>query len=370
MKKLFLIGSLSAIAITSGAWLGAADEQSSKENAAKSTNPRPASEKPNEKKLSGTYENKDQKSKTEPSRPVTNRYTDEEEAIRKTAESFQKAYEKGDAKEVASHFSADAEYSDEDGNIFVGVAEIEKDFQKFFTENAGAKIEITIDALRVINPTLAVEDGSTIVRDKDGDVISHCHYMAVHTKQGEQWRASIVRDQAPRIQRNHQEEVSQMSWMEGQWVDENEDSVVTFNAKLTDDDHFLLRDFHVTVNGDDILHGSQRIGWDPLTGRLRAWTFDSQGGHFEGNWHRDSDRWILNSTGVTGAGEVASGTSVFTLINSNTLHWQAINQEIDGIRMPDSEVYTLVRRGPSPELSDEHASAAQPSRSGDDLKQK
>src|SRR5262249_14446588 len=55
----------------------------------------------------------------------------DEMAIRKTAESFIQAYEKGDAKAAASHFTADAEYIDEDGDTFVGREEIEQNFARF-----------------------------------------------------------------------------------------------------------------------------------------------------------------------------------------------------------------------------------------------
>ena len=47
------------------------------------------------------------------------------EEIRLADESFAKAYASGDAKAVAAHFTADAEYVDEDGSLFHGREAIE-----------------------------------------------------------------------------------------------------------------------------------------------------------------------------------------------------------------------------------------------------
>jgi hypothetical protein len=54
---------------------------------------------------------------------------------------------------------------------------------------------------------------------------------------------------------------------------------------------------------------------------------------------------------MTADGQSASGKSVFTPVNSHTITWQAIDREIDGTPIEDSEEFTLVRRGPKPEAS-------------------
>jgi len=276
----------------------------------------------------------------------------DEMAIRNTAESFVAAYEKGDAKAAAAHFTADAEYVDEDGDVFAGREEIEQNFARFFGENDGAALEIDIDSVRFVDPAVAIEDGTTTIRRRDGSVRAHSRYVAVHRKSDGKWLVAMVREHAPKGERRHREQLSQLDWLAGEWLDEADESIVTFTCRPVDDGNFLLREFTVMVAGDQVISGSQRIGWDPFTGRLRAWTFDSQGGHFEGVWHRDGDSWVLNSTGVTADGETASGTSIFTFVNPHTITWQAVNHEIEGVRMADSELYTLVRVGPAPEVSE------------------
>ncbi|MGE5191322.1 MAG: SgcJ/EcaC family oxidoreductase [Deltaproteobacteria bacterium] len=276
----------------------------------------------------------------------------DEEAIRKTAETFARAYEKGDAKAAAHHFTANAEYVDEEGNTFRGREEIEQDFSRFFADNPGSKIEIQIESIHFVDPAVAIEEGTTTINRRDGSLCARNRYFAVHAKTDGKWLVAAVREQAPKGERRHRQQLEQLGWLVGDWLDESDASIVTFMCRPVDDGNFLLRKFTVTVAGDEVMSGSQRIGWDPLTGRLRAWTFDSQGGHFEGAWHRDGDRWVLNSTGVTADGQTASGTSIFTMVNANTITWQAVDHEIDGVRLPDSELYTLVRQGPAPETVD------------------
>ena len=106
--------------------------------------------------------------------------------------------------------------------------------------------------------------------------------------------------------------------------------------------------FTVTVAGEKVISGTQRIGWDPSLGKFRTWTFDSDGGHFEGVWSFDGERWMLTSSGITSDGQTGSGVSIFTPVNRHTMTWQAVNRQLDGMRLPDSEEFTLVRMGPGP----------------------
>ncbi len=279
----------------------------------------------------------------------------DEEAILQTAETFARAYAEGDAKAAAAHFTENAEYIDEEGNRYQGRDEIEQNFARYFGDNKGVSFEIQIESIRFPDAAMAIEDGTSMIVSRDGEPNRRSRYLAVHLKTGGKWLVAMVREQAPKGERRHREQLQQLAWLIGEWVDEADESIVRFTCRPVDDGNFLLREFKVTVAGDEVMSGSQRIGWDPLTGRLRAWTFDSQGGHFEGVWRRDGESWVLNSTGVTADGETASGTSVFTIVNPHTITWQAVDHEIEGVRRPDSETYTLVRVGPPPEVREEEA---------------
>ncbi len=270
----------------------------------------------------------------------------EEEAIRKTSETYAQAYAAGDAKAVAAHFTLDAEYVDERGNLFEGRQAIEKALTTFFAENPGYQLDVDIDDIRFVSPGVAIEDGTTTLTHPQGPATDYSHYTTVHVKTAGKWLAASVREHAPKDRREHRAKLEQLEWLLGDWVDEDDDSIVEYSCQAVDNANFLLRQFTVKIAGQEAMSGTQRVGWDPVDGKLRAWIFDSEGGYAEGTWHRDGNSWVLKTTGVTADGQTASGTSIYTLVSDDIMTWQAVDHEIAGEQLPDSEVVTIVRKPP------------------------
>ncbi len=271
------------------------------------------------------------------------------EEIRLTDESFATAYASGDAAAVAAHFTADAEYVNELGTLFHGRKAIEQTLTEFFAEHPHCTLGMNIDTVRFLSPGVAVEDGSTtITHEEQGSEPVDSHYTTVHVKVDGKWLAASVRDHAPKHRRQHRVELQQLDWLVGDWIDEGDESIVHFSCQLSDRGNFLLRQFSIQIAGQEAMNGTQRIGWDPLTGKLRSWIFDSEGGYGDGLWHRDGEKWVLKTTGTTADGESASSTSIYTRVNDHTMTWQSIDHEIAGVKQPDSEVVTIVRQSPAP----------------------
>jgi len=276
----------------------------------------------------------------------------DEVAIRKTAETYAQAYAAGDAKAVAAHFTPDAEYVDAQGNLFDGRQAIEEALTAFFAENHGYQLDIDIGTIRFVTPGVAIEDGTTTLTHPEGAASDYSHYTTVHVKTAGKWLAASVREHAPKDRREHRAQLQQLEWLLGDWVDEDDDSIVEFDCQAVDNGNFLLRQFWVKIAGQEAMSGTQRIGWDPVSGKLRAWIFDSEGGYAEGTWHRDGENWVLKTTGVTADGQTASGTSIYTFVSEHIMTWQAVDHEIAGVQLPDSEVVTIVRKPPTPVLTD------------------
>lgn len=279
----------------------------------------------------------------------------DESAIRLTGEAFIKAFNAADAKAIAAQFTPDGEFVDALGNVHQGRDAIQETLTACFSEHPGAKIEMEIESIRFISSGVAVEDGTTMMvtsseDDDDDDAPVFCRYTAVHVKVDGKWLSASVRDHAPKLRRQHRTQLQELGWMQGEWVDEDEDSVVIFSCESVDNGNFLLRQFVIQVAGEAAMSGTQRIGWDPLTGKLRTWIFDSEGGYSDGSWHRDEDRWILKASGVTADGQTASGTSIYTRVNDHTMTWQLVDHEVAGVQLPDSDLVTIVRRAPAPEV--------------------
>ncbi|MBI3863359.1 MAG: SgcJ/EcaC family oxidoreductase [Planctomycetia bacterium] len=280
--------------------------------------------------------------------PADEKNSADQEAIRETGETFALAYNKGDAKAVAAHFTPDAEYVDEQGNVFEGRQAIEESLTAFFVENPGSQLEVTIDTIRVVSPGVAIEDGTTTLTHPAGGPSDFSRYTTVHVKTHGKWLTASSREHAPKNRRQHSAQLQQLDWLLGDWVDEDDDSIVEFACQAVENGNFLLRQFTVKIAGQEAMTGTQRIGWDPVSGKLRAWVFDSEGGYGEGTWHRDGDNWVLKTSGVTADGQTASGTSIYTFVSEHIMTWQAVDHEIAGVQLPDSEVVAIVRKPPSP----------------------
>ncbi len=290
--------------------------------------------------------------------PAITKPSADEVAIRLTGETFVKAYGAADAKAIADHFTPDAEYVDEDGIVFHGREAIQQAIAACFAAKPGAQMEMNIYSVRFVTPSIAIEDGTTAVTAADDDTEPvYTHYTAVHVKTDGKWLTASVREHAPKDRRQHRTQLQQLAWLQGDWVDESDGTLVMFSCRATDGGNFLVREFVINIAGQEVMRGTQRIGWDPLTGKLKSWTFDSEGGYGDGFWHRDDDRWVLKSSGVTADGQPASSTTIYTWVNEHTMTWQSVDHEIAGVEIPDSDVVTIVRRAPVPQSTDEALSS-------------
>jgi uncharacterized protein (TIGR02246 family) len=269
----------------------------------------------------------------------------DEEAIRNAAATYVKAFSQGDAKGVAAHFTADAEYVDEEGRVMQGRDAIEKSLAESFAENPGDQLEATIESIRFIGPGAAVEDGTARVTPKGGGAAVNSRYTAMHLKTDGKWLMASVRDQAA-AGRQHRDQIKALEWLTGDWVDESPDSVMLFSCRVDETGKYLLREFTVKVAGHDAMNGSQRFGWDPMKRHLRAWTFDSEGGFSEGVWHRDGDSWMLKASGINADGELTSATTIFTPVDAHTMTWQALDVVIGSTSIPDTGLVRIVRKPP------------------------
>jgi ketosteroid isomerase-like protein len=97
---------------------------------------------------------------------LTEQQTADGKAIRQRNDSFVKAYEQADARAIAARFAVNAEYVDELGNVFQDREEIEAAMTAFFAENPDCKLKMNIESIRFISPGVAVEDGTSLIKQK------------------------------------------------------------------------------------------------------------------------------------------------------------------------------------------------------------
>src|SRR5262245_9164190 len=83
------------------------------------------------------------------------RTADDEKAIRRCSEQCLKAFNSGNAAEVAGCFTDNAELVDENGALYKGRAEIKELFTQFFQKFPGSKLDIQIEGIRFVGPNVA-----------------------------------------------------------------------------------------------------------------------------------------------------------------------------------------------------------------------
>ena len=135
-----------------------------------------------------------------------------------------------------------------------------------------------------------------------------------------------------------------LDWMVGRWVDNGESATVTTDCSWVHNGKFLKRSFEVSVDDQVTLKGAQVVGWDPIEGQIRSWTFDTEGGFGEGRWIQDGNRWLIKTSFVLSSGERASALNVITYVDQDTFAWQSIGREIDGELQPSIPEVTIVRQ--------------------------
>ena len=137
--------------------------------------------------------------------------------------------------------------------------------------------------------------------------------------------------------------------MVGEWVDESDAAVVFTTCRWSEDKNFLLRHYTIQIEGRPAMTGTQRIGWDPVTGQFKSWVFDSQGGQSEGLWSRDGDRWVIKLAGPLRNGKSSTETNIITRANNDTARWKSVDRTAAGHVLPDSPEFVLVRKPPLPQ---------------------
>ncbi len=102
---------------------------------------------------------------------------------------YEAAYAKADVKALADFFTADAQYTSEDGQTFNGRAAIEGSIRAAFQAGKESKLAIHLDSVRVLAPEVVIEKGSTTVTAKNGET-SGAQYAAIYVKKDGEWKIS------------------------------------------------------------------------------------------------------------------------------------------------------------------------------------
>lgn len=129
-----------------------------------------------------------------------------------------------------------------------------------------------------------------------------------------------------------------LEWLLGEWTGLTDNATVLVSSHPCEGGAFIERSFVVKREGQPDIGGTQRIGWDPVSRRIKCWTFDTLGGFGEGYWHRDGDAWVIESDETLADGSQSSTTAILTPHGNDRFDWQVERARVDGVSLPQQKI--------------------------------
>jgi uncharacterized protein (TIGR02246 family) len=270
-----------------------------------------------------------------------------EAMIRRAEEATLKAFNAADANGMAALFMEKGELVDENGNVYTGRAEIAAVFKAFFEKFPKAVLGMEVTSVRTIGDSLAVEEGIRQITAEEGAVAAQMRYVAVRDKIGDTWPIASYREFADDPAPTAQEMLQSLAFLVGEWVDESPVGRTAISYRWSEDGNYLLGDYVLSVGGEPESKSSQRIGWDPVEGVLRSWTFDSDGGFSHGEWTPVDDGWVAKTEATMPDGSTASATVMLVVKDQDHFVVRSIDRIVAGGEEPDFELM-IARKPPQP----------------------
>jgi uncharacterized protein (TIGR02246 family) len=274
----------------------------------------------------------------------------DEQAIRQTVTAYANAFDKGDLDALAAVWAPDAEYISEKGTVTKGRAAIANLFKQYMGGLKGARMAFKVTSIRPLTADVVMQDGLSTLTRADGST-DDGRFTAVWFKKDGKWLLRSVRDLPYEADDSSGAggALKDLKWMIGDWVGEKEG--ISVSVRWAMNRSFLLQAYKMK-GAEGEVEVQQLVGFDPLTGKLKSWTFDSLGGYGEGLWTRNGNSWVIETAGVLPNGQTGTAVNAIRFVDDQHAVFEARNREVGGQPIADSEV--KLARKPS-ERSDKAA---------------
>jgi uncharacterized protein (TIGR02246 family) len=274
----------------------------------------------------------------------------EEKPIRDLVDAFAKAYSAPDLKALGTYFTDDADVVDSAGESTRGKQAIVEMYASSMEENPDLNLEPRVQEVRFLTPEVARVEGQTRLSTDAGDASEFTRFSSLVVKKDGKWLVAEIREYpAPVEDVSNYDRLKELEWMVGDWVDESDNVKAGSSVRWADNQSFLIRTYQVEVKGEKATSGTVFIGWDPASGQIKSWMFDSEGGHGSGLWTRTGEKeWVVKAQGVLRDGRPTSATQVHVILNNDSVKTSSIDRIIGGQIAPDILDIVMVRKPPQP----------------------
>jgi hypothetical protein len=198
-----------------------------------------------------------------------------------------------------------------------------------------------------VTEDVAVEQGEAISFADGEHASTNSVYTIVHVRRDGQWQVEYIRT-IKDVPITGYEHLKPLEWLVGDWIDEGADAVVENKCRWSDDQSYLLTEYSVIRDGEVLLSGNQRIGWDPQANQIHSWSFDEGGSVSEATWTLVDGRWIVRSNGVSADGTSGNMTRILEPDGPDRYILTITDRLVGEESLPEIQV-TLVRKAPAPQ---------------------
>lgn len=263
------------------------------------------------------------------------------EEARKFFDGYAKAYNAKDGDAIGGLFADNATYVDlAVGEPVEGKTVLLAGLRERFTELPGERISVAVRAARAVGDSAALVDARVTLTSAAG-TLEISEITAVLVKSGGKWMIDSVREYSAPDPVTPQDGLADLAWLVGRWRDDIEGAEVLSDVRWSEGGAYLIRSFLISSAGDK--RGTQLIAWDPASGMIRSWTFDSDGSFGQEEWTRTATGWRIAIDRTEATGERSSGTQVVTQVDKDTFTVRSFGGSIGGELVPAVPAVTIRR---------------------------
>lgn len=265
------------------------------------------------------------------------------EKITKRLHEFLETFNKGDINNLSSFLTEDAVLTKPvTGETIEGreaiVNYLQDQFQKFqgkeFVFNEG-KVEFPESNLAIVQGVLQIIDHGNLIEKRARKVEL--------VEENEEWYLDSISDIDIEAPPSQFEYLKDLSWLIGDWKDEDEHVTIHFSTHWDKYKNFIIQNFGLAVYSVEELEGIQIIGWDPIEKKIRSWVFDSDGGFGSAVWSQEGKSWHATMRYTLSDGRKASSINIYTPLDANSFTYSSVGRDIDGEILSNIEPVTVVK---------------------------
>lgn len=258
-------------------------------------------------------------------------------------EKYSEAFNAHDPNTIAELWADDGTYVNmTTQETYEGKQAIKEYYSKMFNEDGADKIKTEISTTYSLSSNESIAKGLATITFKDGTEKKEAFIAQFFLNNGKWLLQNVsINELDPPL--SHFEKLKDLDWLAGDWIDDDDNIDVDYSYEWDKYKNFLTQQFTLSVLDQEVLTGTQIIGWDPIQETIKSWIFDSDGGFGEAIWNKQDETWYATVKFILPEGGEATATHVYKKINDSLYTFSSENRVVDGNLLPNIGPFKVMR---------------------------